>query len=125
MKLRFDKPDAEQAHAEWGCNCGPSALAAALGLKLNEVRKVMGPFEQRGYTNITNMRESLAAAGGRITRCYESWPPVGIGLVRIQWGGPWIINGRPARWAATATHWIATDRDRESRLSIFDINGGI
>lgn len=125
MKLRFDEHDAKQAFTEWGCNCGPAALAATVGLTLDEVRPFMGPFEQRGYTNITNMREAIAAVGARISRCYESWPPVGIGLVRIQWGGPWIIDGKPARWAATATHWISTWRDQQSWLYVFDINGGI
>lgn len=125
MKLKFDELDAKRAHAEWGCNCGPAALAAVLGKTLDEIRPFMGPFEQRSYTNISNMREAIAAAGGRIVRSYESWPPVGVGLVRIQWGGPWIANGKPARWAATATHWIAAYRTRESHLYVFDVNGGI
>lgn len=125
MQIKFDQKDVFRANDEWGCNCGPSALAAALGMTLDEVRSHMGPFEQRRYTNITNMREAIAKAGGCIVRAHEGWPPVGVGLVRIQWGGPWIIDGKPARWAATATHWIATYRDRGSWLWVFDINGGV
>lgn len=125
MQLRFDHDDAQRANDVWGCNCGPSALAAVMGMTLEEVRPFMGEFENRGYTNITNMREAIDLTGGRILRSYKGWPPVGLGLVRIQWGGPWIIDGRPARWAATATHWIATERTPQSLLYIFDINGGI
>src|SRR5262249_24538420 len=124
-QLKFDQQTARRAYDEWGCNCGPSALAAVMGLSLDEIRPCMGPFEQRRYTNITKMREAIQAAGGRITRCYKSWPVAGYGLVRIQWGGPWILNGKPARWAARATHWIATFRDCGSNLYIFDVNGGI
>lgn len=123
--LRFTQGDSVRAYSDWGCNCGPAALAFALRMTLDEIRQHMGPFEQRGYTNVTNMRESLSSAGGRITRTYEGWPPDGIGLVRIQWGGPWIIGGKPARWAARATHWVASQRVCGSRLNVFDINGGL
>jgi hypothetical protein len=125
VKLFFDEHDAERAHTAWGCNCGPSALAACLGRTLDQIRPYMGEFEQRGYTNVTNMRESIARAGARIVRSYEKWPPVGVGLVRIQWGGPWIIDGKPARWAARASHWVATYRSPQSYLYVFDINGGL
>lgn len=125
MLLKFDEHDAQRAYDEWGCNCGPSALAAALGMTLDEVRPHMGPFEQRGYTNVSNMQAAILSAGGRISRMYSSWGPVGSGVARIQWGGPWIIDGKPARWAARASHWVAWFRTRESHLYIFDINGGI
>lgn len=123
--LRFGGADVIRASADWGCNCGPAALAFALGMTLDEVRPHMGPFEQRGYTNVSNMREAICSAGGRIVRSFEGWPPVGVGLVRIQWGGPWIIDGKPARWAARASHWVAPQRVGGSRLNIFDINGGL
>lgn len=124
-QLAFDENDAQRAYETWGCSCGPAALAAVMGMTLDEVRPHMGPFEQRGYTNVTNMRESVASAGGRIVRTYQGWPPVGVGLCRIQWGGPWIVDGKPQRWAATASHWIATYRNSGSWLYVFDINGGL
>jgi hypothetical protein len=34
MNLRFTAVDAERASDEWGCNCGPSALAAITGRSL-------------------------------------------------------------------------------------------
>ncbi len=126
LRLQFTRDDAQRSHDAWGCNCGPAALAAAMNMTLDEIRPHMGAFEKRGYTNVTNMREAIASAGGRIAQDYRrNWPPIGIGLVRIQWGGPWIINGKTARWAATATHWVATVRTRESFLYVFDINSGL
>lgn len=125
MKLLFGSDDCRKAHDDWGCNCGPAALAFALGKTLDEIRPFLGPFEDRRYMNITNMRNSISDAGGRVTREYKGWPPVGVGLVRVQWGGPWIIDGKPARWAATATHWVATYRDPQSWLYVFDVNGGL
>ena len=125
MKLRFNQEDAQWAFDEWGCNCGPSALAAALGMTLDEIRPHMGPFESRGYTNVTNMRKAIQSAGARIVRSGNGWPPVGFGVVRIQWGGPWIMDGKPARWAACATHWVASFRTAGSHLYVFDVNGGL
>ena len=46
-------------------------------------------------------------------------------LVRIMWGGPWIVNGKPQRWAARQTHWICTYRDDTGADMVFDVNGGI
>ena len=125
MKLYFGEQDVIRANKQWGCNCGPAALAAALGLTLEQVRPFMGPFELRGYTNVINMRQSIAEAGGSIVRTYEGWPPIGVGIVRIQWGGPWIINGKPARWAARQSHWVATWRNPQSWLYVFDVNAGL
>lgn len=125
MKLKFDHTDARLACDAWGCNCGPAALAAATAKTLDDVRPFLGAFESRGYMNITMMREAIDRVGWRIVRSGTSWPVEGVGLVRIQWGGPWIIGGKPARWASTATHWVATYRHTSSHLYVFDINGGL
>ena len=43
--------DFEQAHLRWGANCGPAAIAAALGLELADVREAVsgGRRKFRGY----------------------------------------------------------------------------
>lgn len=129
--LKFDQAAADQANQDWGLNCGPSALAAILNLTLDEVR---GPcekvsFASRGYMNVSMMMDAIKLAGGQIAARYtparDHWPKAG--LVRIQWTGPWIIDGKPARWAATATHWIAHWQNAGSLYEpvVFDINGGL
>ena len=49
MLLRFNIADMERASDEWGCNCGPSALAAVTGRTLEEIRPLMGDFEKKRY----------------------------------------------------------------------------
>lgn len=38
--LRFTLEDAQRASQEWGANCGPGAIAAIMGMTLDEVRPV-------------------------------------------------------------------------------------
>jgi hypothetical protein len=131
LNLRFTQADAERAHDEWGCNCGPAALAAALGLTLREAGHYIPDFEKKGYTSPTMMADALRALGVRWQdrRGNEFSPmpdcfPV-AGLVRIQWGGPWTAEGANARWAYGHTHWIATTRTAPDRCYVFDVNGGL
>lgn len=120
--LAFTEADCDRHHAEWGCNCGPAALAAALGWSLGQVRPHLGDFETRRYMT-TAMMINAVASSGFVAR---SVVPVGYplhGVCRIQLGGPWIIDGRPARWAARHTHWVAVIR-RDDLTWVFDVNSG-
>ena len=94
---------AERAYAEWGCNCGPAAIAAVLNLDPDDVRPHMGDFETKRYTNPTLMWASLqrlrvrfSYRGGRLGQ--QNWPV--YGLARIQWEGPWTWPGVPPRAAS-------------------------
>lgn len=122
-RLRFTAEDADAAHEEWGCNCGPGALAAILDITLAEVRPLMGDFERRGYTNPTLMFDALNKSGRRWKRLGSgsafNWP--GYGLARIQWHGPWTEPGVPARVAYRNTHWVGAQAGRNS-MGVFDIN---
>lgn len=136
----FTEDEVRVAHDEWGLNCGPAALAFACQVKLQAAKVAIPLFQERGYTNPTMMREALEFLGRRFipiaTRNQRRTYPSGylsnvdamfagpMSLVRIQWTGPWIIDGKPARWAAQQTHWIATWAERGVPL-VFDINGGI
>lgn len=122
--LAFSHEDAQRAHEEWGCNRGPAALAACLGWTLDQVRPHLGDFDAKRYMNVSMMRSAVQSAGFDVTPW--NFKPGWIlrhGLVRIQWGGPWILDGKPARWAAYATHWIA-GKLHEGVPWVFDINGG-
>lgn len=83
--LRFNAADVQAAHRDWGCNCGPSAIAAALGMTLGELRPHIHDFEAKGYTNPTLMYRILDGLIGRPAWCKRSpffWPD--YGLARIQ-----------------------------------------
>lgn len=115
--------DGERAWREWGCNCGPAALAAIMGLSLDQIRPHMGDFETKHYTNPTLMYAALNSVGavwrneGR--RC--DWPV--YGLARIQWEGPWTEPGVPVRARYRHTHWVAVQHPLHSPdVGIFDVN---
>jgi hypothetical protein len=43
----------------------------------------------------------------------------GLGLIRVQWGGPWTKPGVPMRVRYRHTHWAAI---RNNNTEVFDIN---
>jgi hypothetical protein len=107
--------DFEAASAEWGANCGPASLAAALGVQLADVRAAVsekGKF--RGYMTITHMRQALDVLGIRLRRVEA--PPRDefclryrhnrehVRIVCVAWTGPWSANPKAA---AAHRHFIA------------------
>lgn len=124
----FTETDMMLAAAEWGCNCGPAALAFFLQIGLDEVRGKIPGFEQRLYTNPTMMRHGLAAFGKRIrdsdsslvAEMFDDQPA----LCRIQWCGPWTNPGANAKWAYRHTHWVVSWIESGFNM-IFDCNGGV
>jgi hypothetical protein len=48
------------------------------------------------------------------------WPS--WGLVRIQWGGPWMAPGVPARAQYRHTHWVGAFIEDGGEVWIFDVN---
>jgi hypothetical protein len=123
---RFGQQAAERAHDEWGCNCGPGAIAAICHLTLDEVRPLISGFEKKGYTNPTMMIEALDRIGVRWrSRALASNVPKldfpKYGLARIQWEGPWSAAGMNPRWGYRHSHWVGAARKIET-IGIFDIN---
>lgn len=132
LRLRFAEADIEEAHAEWGCNCGPAALAAACGLSLDEARVLLPEFDRKRFVNITMMREAIAEAGWMIVHDWKRcWAAGERSLIRVQFGGPWIAaEGEAAqKWqvrsACMATHWIAQFRGPGGLAFVFDVNSGL
>jgi len=114
LQLPAVLPDTIEADLAWGANCGPMALAAVLGLPTVEAaRELVQPF--RGFMSPTDMRTAVRAARDR-GMCEmigqgtiglgdpDPWPQ--LGLVRIQWLGPWCDPGVNPRAAYRCTHWI-------------------
>lgn len=122
---KFSVADADRAYAEWGCNCGPTALAAVCDLTLDQVRPLMGDFERKRYTNPTLMLESLTRTGRRWRRLAADEKPA-TGLLRIQWEGPWTAPGVPMRARYRHTHWIgyATGRWVDGAFDCNCLNNG-
>ena len=117
--------EVERANEEWGCNCGPAAIAAVLRRPLDEVRPHMGDFESKRYTNPTLMWSALRSLGVRFSyrggHLGRRWWPT-YGLARIQWEGPWTKPGVPARAAYRHTHWVGVNARNPENIGIFDVN---
>lgn len=104
--LPYTTEESERANAEWGANCGPHSLAAALGKSLEEVRPSLQGFP--GYMNPTMIRNALAFFGvrPRVTTKLRCKVPC-EGISRVQFEGPWLNPGVPPAAAYRYTHWIA------------------
>ncbi|MFC3675006.1 hypothetical protein [Ferrovibrio xuzhouensis] len=126
---RFNLADADRAHDEWGANCGPGALAAIMGMTLDEVRPHLVGFDDKHYTNPTMMFGALKSiCPGRYAtkklrtagRAPWDWPR--YGLCRVQWEGPWTQPGVPMRARYRYTHWIGSCAANNENIGVFDIN---
>lgn len=110
-----------RANEEWGVNCGPAAVAAVMGMTLDQVRPHMGDFERKRYMNPTLMYEVLDRIGRPYRRIGPTYPD--FGLARIQWEGPWTAPGVPIRVRYRHTHWVGWCRNSRYGLSaVFDVN---
>lgn len=136
MKYPFTEQEMAAASAEWGCNCGPSALAFAVQQPLDVARFAIPEFEKKRFTSPMMMKAGLeflkrrwaAAKPPRFVRDYkidvEAMFVELPALVRVQWDGPWCDPGMNPRWAYRYTHWICTWMDHGVPF-VFDCNGGI
>lgn len=105
--------DTESAYEQWGANCGPCALAAALGRSVNSIRHMLPNFPTKGFVNSPDMKAALLTYGVGFRATWGgAWPA--RGLVLIQWGGH---ERKPPRAQFLHTHWIAVEGDL-----VFDVN---
>jgi len=126
--LKFGPLELQNAHRAWGCNCGPAALAACLGLQLTEVRGSLGRFGQLGYMNREMMFEAVVKLGFRPgpdlaedQDGVDRYPSHGLCLV--QFGGPWCDGPKAnVKWAKLHSHWIASKIGGDHQSWIFDVN---
>lgn len=127
LQLPAVLPDTTEADLAWGANCGPMSLAAVLGLPTVEAaRPLVLPF--RGFMSPTDMTTALARAiaqhhpGGQARAARvasgapDPWPQ--LGLVRIQWIGPWCDPGVNPRAAYRHTHWIGVRTVEAGHLDV-------
>jgi hypothetical protein len=123
----FSAADADLAYESWGCNCGPTALAAICGLTLDEARAALPGFDGKRYTNPSMMLHALREVGRAwsqlvvLPEAFAQLPE--WGLLRIQWEGPWTQPGVPIRARYRYTHWVgASRRTSDGSRGVFDCN---
>lgn len=132
MQLTYPFTEEQMAAAakEWGCNCGPSALAFALQTPLETVRTAIPDFESKRYTSPTMMLAALTALGVVHSRVASPSAELmfapNVNLVRVQWTGAWTKPKAHPKAAYAHTHWIVAWAQSHLRIPlIFDCNGGI
>ena len=122
----FTEQDAKRAFDEWRANCGPVALAAIVGMTLDQVRPHMGDFESKAYTNPALMFDVLKGIGAKFSYMTpakalpprKGWPR--SGLVRIQWEGPWTLPDATKHTRHRHTHWVG-GQGSQSSYAVFDV----
>lgn len=119
--LRFTVEDAQRAADDWNMNCGPGALCAVSGLTPDELRPHLGDFERKGYMNAPMVMAALRSLRLPFRVLPEGWPK--LGLVRIQFEGPWLNPGVPFGARCWHTHWVAVSSEGGIPQRIFDVNG--
>lgn len=120
---RFTLEDAQRAGDAWGFNCGPGALCAVLHKTPDGIRPHLLTFEQKRYTNPTLMLDILRGLGVKFKQTH--WDNQGsllykrpaLGLMRVQWSGPWCNPGVPMAARYRHTHWVGLCDGQ-----VFDIN---
>lgn len=114
------RDEVEAAGQAWGANCGPTALAAILGMSLDAVRPHLDGFDAKRYTNPTMMFGALKSLGQPfVVERDGDWPS--YGLARVQWEGPWTKPGVPMRVRYRHTHWVGAKLIGSQRW-IWDVN---
>jgi hypothetical protein len=117
----YSEEELQKAYTEWGCNCGPSALATMLSLKPDDVHPHIQHFDERHYTSPSMMAAALQSLGVKMASRAMPEPKrfAAYGLNRIQWEGPWY-----GRFAYHRTHWVGSMAWSGGNTFVFDCNGG-
>lgn len=122
--LIFDEAEIEEAADSWGFSCGPAALCALLSRSPDGIRGHLGDF--KGYMNPSMMYAALRALEAQWCLSERhgdhgmEFPRFGI--IRIQWGGPWLQPKVPIPARYKRTHWAAVCAVPGSAMRVFDVN---
>ncbi len=130
--VKFSLDDSVRAYEQWRFSCGPAALCAVLDMTPDEIRPHLGDFEQRGYVNPTQMLATLHTLKIKFRKLYQglfstakSWDNLpNFGLIRVQFGGPWMAPEVPMAARYQHTHWVAVRNNpaMTPQRQVFDIN---
>ena len=133
----YHPPDVDECSDAWGANCGPCALAAALGVPVRGVFEAVAerslvddqiplPLSTfRGWMGIGHMEDAILCLTGRHPTVVRGLPAEGtVAVACVQWSGPWNFT----RGAAVHRHWVAirTDESRPGEgwtsVLLYDVN---
>ena len=128
---RFTRDDAQAAYDAWRFNCGPGALCAVLDKTPDEIRPHLIDFEGKGYTNPTLMLDILRGLRVPFRQTYRGdgqasmYVRPALGLMRVQWAGPWTQPGVPMAARYRQTHWIGLADGHAFDVNCMDAGGWV
>lgn len=106
--------DVGEQHDLWGANCGPTALAAILGISVAEVRPLIEQAQNgtfKGYMHAGHLLNTLKLAGKSVRRIDCSYRkicwPEDQGVCLLQFDGPWCLPNANPRARFRYTHSVA------------------
>ncbi len=104
--LRYTAEESAAANDGWKATCGPHSIAAALRITLDQVRAALEGY--RGWMSPTQVTAALHRLEQPF-RLEANLKTMDLcdGINRIQWEGPWLDPGKPARIAYFHTHYVA------------------
>jgi hypothetical protein len=94
---RFGHLDHLIANLWWGADCGPVALAAILGLRLGDVRRLIPEGKPQHALDTALLPEIIRCAGRSYRLVGQRLPEHGIALIKF---GGW--RKQPAHWVAVS-----------------------
>lgn len=100
MTAMFSPPDMLKM-ADEGAACGHGALAAAFEIYVADAMAFLKP----GWVNVPMMKAAITSFGRRWERV-DLLSPEDVGLILIQFTGPWTEPGRPPQAACRYRHWV-------------------
>lgn len=108
--IRYTEAESEAAHKQWKASCGPHSIAAAMSLKLEDIRQAMltAGISYKGWMSPTYVSRTLDTLGAKYDLA-KGLKTMSLceGINRIQWEGPWLKPGVHPRIAYFHTHLVA------------------
>lgn len=108
--LFYTADESTAANKAWKATCGPHSIAAACGVNLDAVKHAMdlADVNYRGWMSPTQVTRTLHALNRKFDlRSGLKTMMLCQGINRVQWEGPWLKPGVPARVAYFQTHLVA------------------
>ena len=111
----YNPPDVDEAHKQFGANCGPASFAALARKPVIDVMPFFPHFPERRWTTLGDMRCALRTAGISFQGTGKTAPRHGFALIQLERSE----GTRPVHpmAALSLTHWVAVSDD-----CFFDIN---
>lgn len=103
--IRFNLIDYCISRLWWGCVCEHAALAAILGVRLGDARRLTPDFSRKAGMSSAMMRAAIERAGRLGEDCGKDYPAHGVVLI--------AFDNPPWHWLAVSDGKVADNNSRQ------------